>query len=229
MNQMLRPTQAESPAISANEVLASLPRAALDYLKPRLALATFTASTIVQESRKAIEHVYFPTSGLASLQIITGSGIAIDTALIGRDSILGPMAIMESARASSRCVARTTMLAWRTSASDLRDAAEKHGEILAACIEYNDKLLHQTQISAARYSLCRVDVRLALLLMEASHLLGDAMVPLSQEIISDIMAVRRTSVTEAAGALKSAGAIEYARAKITVKDRSALFKFSRQA
>jgi CRP-like cAMP-binding protein len=216
----------QSPRSFDNGVLVSLPPKERDALKNRFSLASFDPAATVQQTGEIVEHVYFPTSGVASLQIDMGS-CSVDTALVGRDSMLSAMAAVKSRRSSTRCITRTAMTALKISAREFRQLARIYPAILKASIDYNESLLHQTQTNAARYSRYPVDVRLALCLMEASHLLASDTLPFGQETLGEMLAVRRSSVTNAALALRGAGAIDYSRGRIVILDRSVLVRVSR--
>jgi CRP-like cAMP-binding protein len=94
------------------------------------------------------------------------------------------------------------------------------------CINYNEELLSQTRMSAACYALAPTDARLSACLLQASDHLGSDTVPLTQDVLAEMLVVRRTSVTEAASKLQSAGVISYSRGKIQILDRSSLRRMS---
>jgi CRP-like cAMP-binding protein len=208
-----------------NEILAAMPSAAMAALQPHLTLVTFAPDHTVHETGELITQVYFPSIGAASLQIITSDGRSVDTALVGRESILGPMAVFGPYQSTVRCITRTTLVAHRISAVDLRRVAAQHDAISRACIDYNDALLSLTQRGVARCH-CVIDVRLPACLLHISDLLGSHTVPIAQERLGDILSVRRTSVTDAARRLKDAGLISYSRGTVKILDRVGLLSRS---
>jgi CRP-like cAMP-binding protein len=207
---------------AGNHFLASLPSVALAALDPFLTSVSFDPEQIVIEIGQVINCFYFPTSGFCSLQTIMKDGRAADTALVGRESVLEPLAAWGERKSTVRCIARTTLLGKRISTVELKRAAEEHGVIAKACIDYGDALLSQTRINGARTSLALIDARLAACMLEVSDLLEAETLPLSQELLASLLSVRRTSITEAAGKLKNAGLIDYSRGKVTILDRRRL-------
>jgi hypothetical protein len=129
-------TENEGAAMTerGNEILAALPDAAMAALQPHLTPVTFAPGNAVQQVGELIDHVSFPTVGIASLQIIMSDGRAVDTVMVGHESVLGPMAAFGVHRSPVRCVARTTLVAHRISAVDLMRQAAKHESISRSCI-----------------------------------------------------------------------------------------------
>ena len=174
-----------------------------------------------------IDHIYFPTDGIASLQMVMRDGRAIDTAIVGRDGALGPMASLGPHRSLVRCVVRSTMTAFKIPAVKFRRAAAKSIAVRMIDIHCNDRLLSQTQTSAARYARLSLDARLAACLLDVSSLLASDSILLKQHVLAEMLAVRRTSVSEVESKLKASGVISYSRGSITVLDRARLLKLSR--
>jgi CRP-like cAMP-binding protein len=208
-----------------NEILAALPSAAMAALQPHLTRVTFAPGNTVQRVGELIERVYFPTVGVASLQIIMSDGQGADTAMVGRESILGPMTVFGPYQSTVRCITRTTLVAHKISAVDLRRVAAQHDSISRACIDYNDALLSLTQLGVARCNSV-IDVRLPACLLHISDLLGSGTIPIAQEALADILSVRRTSVNGAARKLKDAGLIAYSRGTVKILDRAGLLSRS---
>jgi CRP-like cAMP-binding protein len=210
------------PSVLKNDILSALPRKARSALERCLISVSFIPGEIVQEAGNIIKYVYFPMSGIASLQIIMKDGEAVDTAMVGRESVLGPMAALRARKSLCRCIARTTLVAQRISAIHLRRVAADHVAVSRACIDYNDALLSRTQISVARYTHSLLDARIAACLLEASNLLESDTFPLEQSVIAGILSVRRPSITLAACKLRDAGLISYSRGTVRILDRVGL-------
>jgi CRP-like cAMP-binding protein len=208
-----------------NEILEALPGGVMVALQPHLTLVTFAPARTIHEAGELITQVYFPTVGVASLQIIMSDGQGADTAMVGRESILGPMAVLWPYQSTVRCITRTTLVAHRISAVEFRRQAARHDSISQACIDYNDALLCLTQTGVAR-SHSVIDVRLPACLLHISDLLGSGTIPIAQEVLADILSVRRTSVTGAARKLKDAGLIAYSRGTVRILDRAGLLSRS---
>ena len=213
--------------ITANRLLAALPGSALSLIEPHFTSVSLATGTIVHQVGDKIDHIYFPIDGIASLQMVMRDGRAIDTAIVGRDGALGPMASLDPHRSVVRCVVRSAITAFKISAVKFRAAAAKSIAVRMIDIHCNHRILSQTQTSAARYALLSLDTRLAACLLDVSSLLASDSILLKQHVLAEMLAVRRTSVTEAGSKLKASGIISYSRGAITVLDHARLLKLSR--
>jgi CRP-like cAMP-binding protein len=211
----------------ANRLLATLPGSILDVIEPHFTTVTLAVGTIVHQPDDEVHHLYFPSDGFVSLQIVAGAGSFIDTALVGRDGALGPMAGIGRYKSKVRCVVRSALAAMKVSGIEFRRLAAQHSALNALCIDYNDSLLSQTQLHALRYALLSVDERLAACLLDVSRFFSRDSIPLTQEVIGEMLAVTRSSVSDAGCRLKAAGIISYSRGEIQILDRAGLLKLSR--
>jgi CRP-like cAMP-binding protein len=211
-----------------NQLLAALPGSSLRHIEPYCVTVSLATGTIVHDVGDDIDHVYFPADGIASLQTVMRDGSAIDTALVGRNGAIGSMASIGPYRSRARCVVRSTIRASKIPVTKFRDATSENAAIQTLMIDYHDKLLSKTQTNAARYAIMSVDARLAACLLDVSSLLARDGFSLTQEMLAEMLAVRRTSVTQAAGKLQIAGIISYVRGKITVLDRARLTTWSQR-
>jgi CRP-like cAMP-binding protein len=207
-----------------NVLLANMEGSLLSSLMPFFSVLSLPPGTVVHDVGNEIERVYFPTAGLASLQFVMKSGRPIDTGLIGRDGALGLMAAIGRYEAKDRCVTRSALTCVTISSLDLRRVAHEHRGLEAICANHRDKVLSITQRNAARYAQQTLEVRLANCLLDASDLLSSDTVPFTQDLLAEMLATRRTSVTEAACKLYAANIIDYSRGVILIQDRAALMK-----
>jgi CRP-like cAMP-binding protein len=208
--------------VTENRLLAALPPSALSLIYPHLTCVPLVTGTTVYEVGDEMDRLYFPSSGIASLQMIMKDGRAIDTAIVGRDGALGAMAAHTPCRAAVRCVVRSTITAFTISALEYRRAAATEIALQMLIIHYQDALLSQTRASAARYASLSVDQRLAACLLDVSSLLASDSVPLTQDTLAEMLASRRTSISEVGSKLKAAGVIDYSRGEIKILDRALL-------
>jgi CRP-like cAMP-binding protein len=222
-------TRGLASQIKANQLLAALPGSTLRLVAPLLKPVALTAGAVVYDIGDEIDRVYFPYSGLASLQLIMKDSRAVDTAIVGFDGAFGAMAFHGPCRLRARCVARTAIEALTISAVQYRRVAAEDAALQMIIIRYQDRLLSQTQTSAVRYAYLSVGVRVSTCLIEVSNLLGTNIIPLTQEAISEMLSVRRSSVTAAACQLQAAGIIVYTRGLIQILDRERLIKLARCA
>lgn len=211
----------------ANRLLATLPGSIINVIEPHFTTVALAAGTIVHQPDDEVHHLYFPSDGFVSLQIVAGTGSFIDTALVGRDGALGPMAGIRRYKSKVRCVVRSALVAMKVSGIEFRRLAAEHSALNALCIDYNDSLLLKTQLHALRYALLSVDARLAACLLDVSSFLSGDSIPLTQEVIGEMLAVTRPSVTDAGCRLKAARIIAYSRGEIQILDRAGLLKLSR--
>jgi CRP-like cAMP-binding protein len=208
--------------VTANRLLAALPASALNLIYPHFTSVPLTTGATVYDVGDEIDRLYFPTRGIASLQVVMNDGRAIDTAMVGRDGVLGAMAAHAPCRAAARCIVRSTITAFTISALEYRHAAASEVALQMLIIQYQDTLLSQTQASAARYANLSVDQRLATCLLDVSSLLASDTIPLTQDTLAEMLASRRTSISEVGSKLKAAGVIDYSRGEIKILDRALL-------
>jgi CRP-like cAMP-binding protein len=208
--------------VTANRLLAALPASALSLIHPHFRSVHLAAGATVYEVGDEIDRIYFPSSGIASLQMVMNDGRAIDTAIVGRDGALGATAAHAPCRAAARCIVRSTITAFTISALEYRRAAAGEVALQMLIIHYQDSLLSQTQTNAARYASLPIDQRLAACLLDVSSLLASESVPLTQETLAEMLATRRTYISEVGSKLKAAGIIDYVRGQIKILDRALL-------
>jgi CRP-like cAMP-binding protein len=199
-----------------NALLAAMAGCLLQSLEPFLSIVSVPSGTVIYDVGNEIDRVYFPTSGLASLQFIMRDGRVIDTAIIGRNGALGVMAGIARYESKDRCVARSPLTSITISSLDLRRLVHEHRELETMCFIQMDRVLWQTQRSAACYALHTIEMRLANCLLDASEMLSSDTIPFTQDMIAEMLAVRRTSISEAAGQLYGAEIIDYKRGTIRI-------------
>jgi CRP-like cAMP-binding protein len=209
-----------------NLLLKSLPGSAFRVIEPYLVTASIGAGTVLHEVGDEVDHIYFLTSGVMSLQSVTRTGRCVDNAIVGRDGAIAPMVAFGRGISTVRCLARTTVSMVKISGKNFRAAAESVPALSMLCIDCNQHLLAKAQLAVARFALQSTSVRLAACLVDASTLLETDVLPFTQETLAEMLSVRRTSVTEEATKLKDAGIIDYSRGNITVLDRPWLLKLS---
>lgn len=209
-----------------NALLAAMPDDLFDSLKPFLSTVSVPSGAVIYEVGKEIERVYFPTRGLASLQFVMKDGRVIDTAIIGRNGALGVMAGIARYESKDRCLARSPLTSITISSLDLRRLVHAHRELEMMCINQVDRVLAQTQRNAACYALHSIEMRLANCLLDASGMLSSDVIPFTQEAMGEMLATRRTSISEAASKMHGAGIISYSRGTIRILDRAGLLKLT---
>lgn len=214
-------------SLRQNALLASLSDAALDQLLPIASTRTLADCSVVYDAGQEIAEILFPITGFAAMQTRLQSGAMVDTAWIGSAGALGLMAGTGGYRSAARCFARTTLRAFGIPAADYRRLAAKQIALRDLCLKFNDALLAQTQVNAARYATMKLETRFALCLLETAALLGTPdSVPLRQSDIAEMLSVRRSSVSEVNGTLETLGIIWNFRGRIAIRDQAKLLALS---
>jgi CRP-like cAMP-binding protein len=205
-------------AAFANRLLADLPRVDFDLLSPHLGIEIFAQGAVLAEAGDEIDHACFPNNGMISLLTMLKDGKAIETATIGREGVFGAAAAFGLYRSRVRAIVQLPMTAATVPAPALRRAAESSKAIQLLCMRYNEVLLAQARITAACNALHMIEARFCRWLLQTSYISGSTTVMLTQELLSEMLGVRRTSVTEVASKMQSAGLISYSRGVIHILD-----------
>src|SRR3954471_8380418 len=209
-----------------NKLLASLPRSQFDLLVPHLTVATLAQTTVVYEVGDEVDQVYFPHNGMFSLLAVMRDGKAIETATVGREGVIGAMAGLGLYTSLVRVVVQLPLTASKIASPLFRKAAAASEEIRNVAIHYNEVLLTQARVTAACNALHPVEARFCRWLLQSADRAASDTVTLTQELLAEMLGVRRTSVTEVAGKMQSEGVITYSRGVIRILDRTALERLS---
>jgi len=213
-----------SPAPSAkdNHLLAALPETNYQTLLPFLEKVPLPLGMVVYESGGAQGYVYFPTSSIVSLLYVLADGASAEIAVTGNEGLVGVALFMGGETTPSRAVVQSAGEGYRLKASVLKKEFEAGGELQHLLLRYTQALITQMTQTAVCNRHHSVDQQLCRwLLMSLDRLPGNELV-MTQELIANMLGVRREGVTEAAGRLQSAGLIHYRRGHIKVRDRRQL-------
>jgi CRP-like cAMP-binding protein len=202
-----------------NRLLMILDQADFDLLAPHLRLVSLVHGQVLQEQEARIEEVYFLLSGVVSLISVMEGGDVVDTATVGREGAIGAFGGLGPWRAFSRAVVRLPGAAAVISVSHFQAAVGQSERIRDLILRYKEALLAQVQQTAACNALHPLEARLARWLLQTLDRADDPNLPLTQEFISQMLAVRRTTVTVVAGKLQQDGLIRYHRGRIEIVDR----------
>jgi CRP-like cAMP-binding protein len=209
-----------------NSLLGRLPADAFALLEPNLTTISMAQGWIPYEAGDEVEYVYFPHSGMLSLLVVMNSGKAIETATVGREGVVGAMAGLGLYSSMIRVVVQLPGEVSKIPAGRFRHAVNNNRAVADMCIRYNEVLLSQARITAACNALHSVDERICRWLLQSADRAESSSVALTQELLSEMLGVRRTSVTEAAGKLQKDGVITFSRGRIQIVDRAALESLS---
>jgi CRP-like cAMP-binding protein len=211
-----------SRARRRNLLLAALPEKDLSLLTPHLKDIPLVQGVVLQEQGERIEQVYFPHDGIISLLAVMQQGDAVETATIGYEGAVGSLSGLGPRRSHTRAVVQVAGFSARIAAERFRKAAEESNEIRDIIVRYGEMLLIQVQQTAACNALHAVEARLSRWLLQARDRLDGNTIKLTHEFLSQMLGVRRTTVTVIASMLQEAGLIRYHRGQIEIVDRPGL-------
>jgi CRP-like cAMP-binding protein len=205
-----------------NQILRALPEPERARLAPHLSYVTMPAGKSVYESGAHLRHIYFPTDCIISLLYVLESGASAEIAVVGREGAVGVSLFMGGETTPSRAVVQSAGGAYRLSGTRLKEEFERHGQMLHALLRYTQSLITQMAQTAVCNRHHAIDQQLCRWLLLSLDRLESCELRVTQELIANMIGVRREGVTEAAGKLQSEGVIRYSRGRITVLDRPRL-------
>src|SRR5260221_13246106 len=205
-----------------NKLLAALPRKDFDTLKAHLTVIPFVQGSIVYEAGAEVDHVYFPHTGMFSLLAVLRDGKAIETGTVGREGVGGPRAGLGLYKSLVRVTVQLPLHASKIAAAPFKRAVAASEAIRDICVHYNEVMLPQARITAACNALHPVEERFCRWLLQSVDRAASETVGLTQELLAEMLGVRRTSVTDVARRMQDKGVITYSPGIITVLDRKAL-------
>jgi CRP-like cAMP-binding protein len=183
---------------------------------------TMPLGQVLSESGVAMTHVYFPTTSIVSLLYVMEDGASAEIAVIGNEGLVGISLFMGGETTPSRCVVQSAGAGFRMRGQVLKDEFSRSGAVLHLLLRYTQALITQMAQTAACNRHHALDQQLCRwLLLSLDRLPANELV-MTQELIANMLGVRREGVTEAALNLQRAGLIRYQRGHITVLDRPGL-------
>ena len=208
----------------SNHLLAALAEEPYQRLLPDLELIAMPLGWVLYESGMPLNYAYFPVSGIVSLLYVTTTGASSEIAITGNEGLVGISLFMGGESTTNRAVVQCAGHAYRMNADALKREFALGGEFQHLALRYTQTLITQM----AQTSVCNrhhtLDQQLCRwLLLSIDRLEGDELI-MTQELIANMLGVRREGVTEAAGHLQEAGLIRYSRGHITILKRSRLEK-----
>jgi CRP-like cAMP-binding protein len=205
-----------------NRLLAALRPSDLSLLQPHLKQIMLEKGMRLQEQGDRVEQAYFPLSGTISLLAVMGDGQAIETAIVGREGTVGAISGLGPWHAASRAVVTVPGTAWVIATSRLQDAVRQNEHLRNILLHYKETLLAQVQQTAGCNALHNAEERLARRLLQTRDRIDSDRMPLTQDLLSQMLGLRRSTVTVVAGVLQTVGCIRYRRGYLEIIDRSAL-------
>jgi CRP-like cAMP-binding protein len=215
-----------TPHPEQNQILAALPPAERSRLFPHLRLVEMPLGMVVYESGATLRHMYFPASCIVSLLYVLEDGSSAEIAVVGIEGAIGVALFMGGQTTPSRAIVQSAGFAYRLSGKRLKEEFRRHGRMLHVLLRYTQSLITQMAQTAVCNRHHAVHQQLCRWLLLSLDRLPSNKLTMTQELIANMLGVRREGVTEAAGKLQKLGVIQYRRGQITVLDRAKLEQLS---
>ena len=205
-----------------NHLLASLPNADYERIASQIELVAMPLGEAIYESGGKPNYVYFPTTSIVSLLYVLQNGASAEIAVVGNEGILGISVFMGGETTPNRAVVQSAGFAYRMKSQLLKDEFDQGGPMLQLLLRYTQALITQMSQTAVCNRHHTIDQQLCRWLLLSLDRLPSNKLTMTQELIANMLGVRREGVTEAAGKLQRAGIISYCRGHIEVLDRHKL-------
>jgi CRP-like cAMP-binding protein len=205
-----------------NHLLAALPQVEWKRWEPLLELVELPLGHVLYESGLSLSHVYFPVDSIVSLLYVMENGASAEIAVVGNEGLVGISLFMGGNTTPSRAVVQSAGVGFRLEAAAMKSEFNRSGPVLHLLLRYTQALITQMAQTAVCNRHHSLDQQLCRwLLLSLDRLKGRELV-MTQELIANMLGVRREGVTEGALKLQAAGLIKYSRGRITVLDRPGL-------
>jgi CRP-like cAMP-binding protein len=211
-----------TPVPEQNHLLAALTEDVCSRLFPHLELVPLPLGKVLYESGDKLRHVYFPTDCIISLLYVMEDGASAEISVVGNEGLIGIALFMGGESTPSRAIVQSGGHAFRLRGQLLKDEFNRHGELLGLMLRFTQALITQMAQTAVCNRHHSIDQQLCRWLLLSLDRLSGSQLTMTQELIANMLGVRREGVTAAAGKLQDAGVIRYSRGTITVLDRPAL-------
>ena len=205
-----------------NRLLAALPPHIYEILLPQLELVTMPLGKVLYESGYVMRYVFFPVDCIVSLLYVMENGASAEISVVGNEGVIGISLFMGGESTSSRALVQSAGQAYRLSDKHFKDVVNRHVAMLQLMLRYVHALITQMAQTAVCNRHHSIDQQLCRWLLLSLDRLPSNQLSMTQELIANMLGVRREGVTEAAGKLQRLGVIEYRRGQITVLDRPKL-------
>lgn len=205
-----------------NHLLSALPDIEFERIAPHLELVPMLVGDVLCESGGKLQHIYFPVTSIISLHYLLENGGSSEVAGVGNEGALGISLFMGGNTTPSRAVVQTSGHAYRLKAHLLMEEFNRAGPLMRLLLRYTQALLTQMSQTAVCNRHHSVDQQLCRWLLQTLDRIPSNELTITQELIANMLGVRREGVTEAAGKLQSGGLIRYRRGHITVLDKTGL-------
>lgn len=209
-----------------NSLLAALPADVQDRLFADLKLVVLPKGLVLCEAGDAMPYVYFPANAIVSLQNMLEDGASSEISMVGNEGMVGIALFMGGESTQSRAVVESPGYAYRLSGEKLKEEFDRHGEMMMLMLRYTQTLMAQMGQTAVCNRHHSVQQQVCRWLLRSLDRLPDNHLAMTQELIANVLGVRREGVTDAASKLQKRGVIEYSRGHIKILDRAKLERLS---
>src|SRR5580693_279343 len=209
-----------------NHLLAAFSTSERERLFPHLELVAMPLGQVLYESGDLLRYVYFPTNCIVSLLYVLADGASAEISVVGNEGMIGIALFMGGETTPSRAIVQSAGFAYRLVGQQLKDEFHRNGELQLLLLRYTQALITQMAQTAVCNRHHSVDKNWSRWLLLSLDRLSSNKLSMTQELIANMLGVRREGVTDAAGKLQKLGVIQYARGRITVLDRPQLEKLS---
>jgi CRP-like cAMP-binding protein len=207
-----------------NHLLAALSPAEHERLSPHLEPISLRLGSVLYESGDRLRYVYFPTDCIVSLLYVLKDGASAEISVVGNEGLIGVALFMGGETTPSRAIVQSAGCAYRLIGQRLKDEFHRNGDMQLLMLRYTQALLTQMAQTAVCNRYHTVDQQLCRWLLQSLDRLPSNTLTMTQELIANMLGVRREGVTEAASKLQKLGVVLYSRGHITVLDRPKLEK-----
>jgi len=209
-----------------NHILAALPASERERLFPHLERVQMPLGDVLYESGDTLRYMYFPTDCIVSLLYVLEDGASAEIAVVGNEGAIGVALFMGGETTPSRAIVQSAGSAFRMTGKRIKDEFSRHGQMLHVLLRYTQSLITQMAQTAVCNRHHSVHQQLCRWLLLSLDRLPSNKLTMTQELIANMLGVRREGVTEAAGRLQNLDVIRYSRGEITVLDRNKLEQLS---
>jgi CRP-like cAMP-binding protein len=214
----------QEPKHEDNLLLKALPAKVRERVFPELKLTELPLGDVLYESGDVMHDVYFPTDSIVSLLYVMEDGRSAEISVVGNEGIVGIALFMGGESTPSRAIVQSAGHAYRLQGKRLKREFDRNGELHHLLLRYTQALITQMAQTAACNRHHTIDQQLCRWLLLSMDRLKGPEINMTQELIANMLGVRREGVTEAASKLQQAGVIQYQRGHIKVLDRPELEK-----
>jgi CRP-like cAMP-binding protein len=217
---MARPRKIHVPG--KNRLLAALPRDEYDRLHPNLVKVSLPLKEILYEANGPIAHVFFPLNGVVSLVIIMEGGFTLEVGTIGNEGMVGTPVFLGSESSPTRAISQVPGAALRMEAKVFQEEMKRAGPLNGLVQRYTQAMINQISQSTVCNHRHSVQKRMCRWLLMSHDRVGTDEFQLTQEFLSQMLGVRRPTVSAVAGSLQKEGLLTYHRGWLTILDRKGL-------